>query len=257
MLESTFQHIPGVGEKTERGLWSRGCTTWDRLLDYDFKLPSGTYRRLRAGVLESKSRLHILDHGYFRARLPGGLTWRAFNAFREYACFLDIETTGLSPVYDDVTTVCVHSLGGTESYVVGVNLHELKHDLEGFRYIVSFNGSRFDLPFLARRLGVVFHQLHLDVMYPLRCLGFRGGLKSIERRLGISRETEGVTGYDAVRLWRAYENDRRIEVAGVEVGGDDALQMLLNYNREDAVNLERLAEFVVEELMRRHRKLFD
>ena len=32
MLRHTFQHIPGLGERRERGLWRRGILTWDDLL---------------------------------------------------------------------------------------------------------------------------------------------------------------------------------------------------------------------------------
>jgi hypothetical protein len=38
-------------------------------------------------------------------------------------------------------------------------------------------------------------------------LGYRGGLKYIEKKFGISRDQEidGMDGYDAVRLWQAYQ----------------------------------------------------
>ncbi|MFH1404410.1 MAG: ribonuclease H-like domain-containing protein [Candidatus Altiarchaeota archaeon] len=254
MLESTFQHIQGVGERTERHLWERGCKNWDLLIHDDFNLPKDTYRRLKAGVMESKCRLESMDHDYFRNNLPRSITWRAYENFRNHACFMDIETTGLSPEHDDVTTVCVHSPAGTESYVAGKNLGRLRDDLREFRYIVSFNGSRFDLPFLTRRMGVRFNQIHLDLLYPLRRLGYSGGLKRIEKMLGFSRDTEGVDGYDAVRLWRAYRKNSEVEVAGRRVSGEDALNLLVDYNREDTVNLESITEFVVKEMRERHRR---
>src|SRR5437667_2585290 len=70
-------------------------------------------------------------------------------------------------------------------------------------------------------------------------LGFVGGLKSIESQVGIirSEETTGLGGFDAVRLWRAYGE-----------GDDDALDLLLEYNMEDVVNLEPLAELAYEGL---------
>jgi len=248
MLDSTFQHIRGFGEKSERRLWGRGCTTWEHALVGDFGLSPDACRRLRAGVLESRSRLAALDHGYFRERMPRNITWRAFRAFREYACFLDIETTGLSPETSHVTTVCLHGPWGTRTYIAGANLEELAEDLERYRLIVSYNGARFDLPFLERSLGIRFHQIHFDLMPPLRRLGFRGGLKAVERRLGISRGSEGVTGLDAVRLWHSYRSRRPVTVAGRTVAGEDALRLLVEYNRDDTVNLERLAELTVEML---------
>src|SRR5947207_3465308 len=106
--------------------------------------------------------------------------------------------------------------------------------------LVTFNGSRFDLPFLRKafpRFGLDL--IHMDLLHPLRRLGFAGGLKSIEEEMGISRsdETTGLRGIDAIRLWHAYER-----------GDDDALDLLLAYNMEDVVNLEPLAEFTYEAL---------
>ena len=61
----------------------------------------------------------------------------------------------------------------------------------------------------------------------------------VEKQLGISRgaETDGLSGWDAVRLWREYQ-----------AGRDKSLETLVEYNREDVVNLERLAEIAYERL---------
>jgi uncharacterized protein YprB with RNaseH-like and TPR domain len=59
-----------------------------------------------------------------------------------------------------------------------------------------------------------------------------GGLKAVERQLGIVRRLKDISGYEAVRLWWKYQNnyDR------------DALLTLLEYSREDVVNLKTLRE---------------
>jgi uncharacterized protein YprB with RNaseH-like and TPR domain len=57
-----------------------------------------------------------------------------------------------------------------------------------------------------------------------------GGFKTVERKLGIPRKTVGVDGFEAVRLWYRYVND----------ADEDALSLLLEYNREDVVNLKTL-----------------
>jgi uncharacterized protein len=256
MLEATFQHIPGVGERTERRLWARGCTSWTRLLDGRFNLPSDTYLRLKAGALESISRLESRDNGYFKERLPSKITWRAYGAFEERACYLDIETTGLSPQYSHITTVCVHGGAGTKNYIHGRNMDELADDLEAYKYIVTFNGARFDLPFLSAKLGLKFPQIHLDLYSPLRSLGYSGGLKSIEKQLGIGRGTEGVDGRDAVYLWHAYRTGKPVTVAGRRVAGEEALDLLVRYNQDDTVNLVRLAEFTVEKMRQKHKADF-
>jgi hypothetical protein len=71
--------------------------------------------------------------------------------------------------------------------------------------------------------------------FPLRRLGYHGGLKSIERQLGLQRDgaLKQVNGYLAVLLWREYKRGNR-----------GALDTLIRYNLEDVVNLQYLADFV-------------
>jgi hypothetical protein len=75
-------------------------------------------------------------------------------------------------------------------------------------------------------------------MYPLRRLGYRGGLKRIEAELGVNREgaLKQVDGYIAVLLWREYRR-----------GSATALDTLIRYNLEDVVNLQYLADFAYNE----------
>jgi uncharacterized protein len=75
--------------------------------------------------------------------------------------------------------------------------------------------------------------VHIDLRYVLMRLGHRGGLKTIEQRLGIQRpiDLQGMNGYDAVLLWNRYRE-----------GDSQALDTLIRYNREDVVNLKTLME---------------
>jgi uncharacterized protein YprB with RNaseH-like and TPR domain len=57
-----------------------------------------------------------------------------------------------------------------------------------------------------------------------------GGLKAVERCVGIERQLKEVNGYEAVRLWWQYRNNY----------DEDALKTLLAYNREDVINLHVL-----------------
>ncbi len=59
-----------------------------------------------------------------------------------------------------------------------------------------------------------------------------GGLKAVERCLGIERNLKEINGYEAVRLWWRYINDYdRL-----------ALEKLLAYNNEDVINLKILKD---------------
>jgi uncharacterized protein YprB with RNaseH-like and TPR domain len=81
--------------------------------------------------------------------------------------------------------------------------------------------------------------VHIDLRYLLKRLGYRGGLKKIEKELNIVRDTEidGMNGYDAVLLWKAYQ-----------LGDQKALERLIKYNTADIVNLEPLMEIGYQEM---------
>ena len=98
--------------------------------------------------------------------------------------------------------------------------------------IYTYNGSRFDLPFIKAKLGVDLKPCfkHTDLMYDCWRNDLKGGLKAVERKLGIGRELKGVDGRMAVQLWWDYANNN----------DQQALQTLLAYNREDVVNLRQL-----------------
>jgi|TARA_B100001971_G_C18098386_1_gene487418 uncharacterized protein YprB with RNaseH-like and TPR domain len=105
--------------------------------------------------------------------------------------------------------------------------------------IYTYNGSRFDLPFIHFRLGVNLAEIfgHHDLMYDCWKRNLYGGLKAVERQLGIERKLTEVNGYEAVRLWWRYINDY----------AEDALATLLEYNKEDVVNLKILKDRLLSE----------
>jgi uncharacterized protein YprB with RNaseH-like and TPR domain len=239
MLRRTFLHVPGVGYRTEERLWRSGLESWE---DIGSAKAEGLPPRLRAAltgeIAASEDALRRGRYRYFAARLPSREHWRAWPEFRGKVAFLDIETTGLEIGRDALTVVGLYDGSRKRSFIRGANLEDLPEALEDRQLLVTFNGARFDVPFLRHAFPRMrLDQLHLDVMNPLHRLGYWGGLKRIERRLGIRRseETSGIGGFDAVRLWEDYT-----------AGNDDALDLLVAYNLEDVVNLEPLAEFAYE-----------
>ena len=86
--------------------------------------------------------------------------------------YLDIETTGLSPSYSEITVVGIHLCSGDDArflQLIGedITAENILHALEGTEVIYTYNGSRFDLPFINFHLGINLAQLyyHCDLMY--------------------------------------------------------------------------------------------
>jgi uncharacterized protein YprB with RNaseH-like and TPR domain len=151
--------------------------------------------------------------------------------------YLDIETTGLSRRYYDITVVGVAVERGGKlklTQMVRPKITEagLFSVLKGVDEIYTYNGSRFDLPFIKTRLGVDIKDEfnHRDLMYDCWKKKLKGGLKAVERKLGIKRRLKDIDGFMAVRLWRDYVHDN----------DKSALKTLLEYNAEDVVNLRVL-----------------
>jgi len=153
--------------------------------------------------------------------------------------FIDIETTGLSPGSCEITVIGIYLVNGSKSKLVQlvgdrISLESLLEPLQGVSTIYTYNGSRFDLPFINHRLGVNLEDLyfHYDLMYECWNNNLYGGLKNVERQLSISRKLKEINGYEAIRLWWRYINSY----------DEKALALLLEYNKEDVVNLKTLKE---------------
>ena len=234
MLTSTYIHIPRIGKTIEHKIWSSGIKTWSEFVEQQDTIPISAAKKetILAGIDESNDRLNARDFNFFANALPRSEHWRAFRHFSDSVAYVDIETTGLSPKRDDLTVVGIYDGEDAKTYVHGINLDDIIEELAKYELLVTFNGARFDLPFIKQKYPQIeFNQLHIDLMYPLRRIGLSGGLKKIEQELGISRsdETTGIDGFEAVRLWRRYER-----------GEEGALELLLEYNREDIVNLDTI-----------------
>ncbi len=153
--------------------------------------------------------------------------------------YLDIETTGCSCRYSDLTVVGVGWVQGDQQrfgqlFGGQINADAVLGLLEGVDEVYTYNGSRFDLPFIRQRLGLDIrrHVMHTDLMYNCWRRDLKGGLKAVEVRLGIARDLPDMNGYMAVKLWWNYVNDN----------DEQALQKLLAYNREDVMNLHVLRQ---------------
>lgn len=233
MLEHTFIHLPGVGEKTETRLWDRGFLHWDDVTAHDDPPFPRTKRGLALSTLEeSRRRLGKGDSEFFAQRLPAGEHWRLFPDFGSRIGYLDIETTGLgNGSGDHITTIALYDGRTVRTYVHGRNMEQFEDDIQDCRLLVTFNGKCFDVPFIEREMHLSLPSAHIDLRFVLKSLGIKGGLKNCEKRFGLDRdELDGVDGYFAVLLWQEFLN----------TGNEAALETLLAYNAADVIGLELL-----------------
>ncbi len=236
MLRNTFIHIPGIGPATEQKIWASGIRTWEDARDLLGGSPA------RAVPSRAKLNLHVPgsiralekgDAGFFSRLAHFGETWRCYSEFRSQCVFLDIETTGLTPSYDEVTVVGTYDGKSYKSFVKGRNLSELAKELQKHAVVVTFNGSGFDLPFLRPKFAAALPEIHIDLRWTSYKLGYHGGLKEIEPKFGVHRpkRLSGMDGFDAVVLWDRYR-----------AGNVGALDRLIDYNRADVVGLKTIME---------------
>ena len=148
--------------------------------------------------------------------------------------YLDIETTWSRTI--SVIGIYRPDHGTIQLVDGGVSDINLYAALDGVHTIWTFNGACFDLPVIRKSLGADLRQefTHRDLLHLCRRKRLRGGLKAVERVLGIERSTPGIDGRDALRLWHAYTTNHDIT----------ALNLLLQYNRDDVIHLPTLRAYL-------------
>ena len=154
--------------------------------------------------------------------------------------YLDIETTGLSPDACSITVVGLFYVNNFHEELVQlvgeqITAQSIVKAVGGVDTIFTYNGQRFDLPFIHQCTGIdlVKHcSNHHDLMFDCWGNNLYGGLKKVEVQLGIKRQIEGIGGLEAVLLWQRYQQYDDLK----------ALDTLLKYNAEDVINLRLLRE---------------
>ena len=194
-------------------------------------LPAGRAYRRDDGVRRTPAR-PASRSALLPARLRSQLAVCARRP--ERVLFLDIETTGLSHHYDDITVIGWSFDGRAQTAIAGQDIRALREDAARAEALVTFNGIRFDTKFIGRRYpDLRLPEVHVDLMYLCRRVGLTGGQKAIERTLNLDFRVglEEVDGAAAVVLWHRY------------VRGDmDALRKLIRYNRADIAAMGAIFE---------------
>jgi uncharacterized protein YprB with RNaseH-like and TPR domain/predicted nuclease with RNAse H fold len=243
MLEQTFIHIPGIGRETERQMWENGIRSWDDADRFEKRfgiLGARLKQRLEDYIPRSRQAIKNGDAAFFQRLSVLGEAWRLFPEFSDECVYLDIETTGLSTVFDSVTLVGLYDGRHYNVYIQGQNLDELEKALKKYSVVVTFNGAGFDLRFLRSAFpGITLPPVHIDLRWVCHKLGFTGGLKEIEKSFGLLRNSAiaDLSGFDATVLWAKYIR-----------GEKAALDSLIEYNTADVVHLKALMEICYDDL---------
>ena len=169
---------------------------------------------------------------------------------KEEILFIDIETTGFSPKSSDLYLIGVSYFQGknwhlcqffAESSLQEKEILENFKNLTGnFKYVIHFNGSRFDIPFLqskAEKYNIEdpFNNLESMDLYKL-IAPYKNQLglpdckqKTIELYLGINREDE-YSGGKLIPIYKEY----------VENKSPELLKLLLLHNSDDVKGMFEL-----------------
>lgn len=250
MIQNSFIFLERVKRGIEERLWKQGIYSWDSFLNRDkiHGLSTARKRYYDRKIMQARRALYNFDSTYFKNILPQSEYYRLYDFFKEDCVFLDIETTGLDSKNNDITVIGLFDGINTKTMIKNINLDykKLKDELQRYKLIVTFNGSSFDVPFINKIYPNLLPDIpNFDVKSITGRLNLKGGLKKIERKLGIRRNKiiEKFYGGDPLTLWKMYRS----------TNDEYYLNLLIGYNDDDIINLKKVADYCVEKLRRQLR----
>lgn len=161
--------------------------------------------------------------------------------------FIDIETTGLSKIYSDIISITLLVYKDDKFRIYQIfcqyksdqpqTLKYLKDLMKSKKYIITYNGNSFDIPFLAEKskqfgTGLDFESLtKIDLYLLMKKLKYKINivdlkLKTVEEYFCIERN-DTIGGMDVFTLYEAYKLEPRKEFS----------DLILLHNYEDVNNL--------------------
>ena len=190
MIRNSFIFLEKIKD-IEKSIWQQGICSWDDFLKAEKIVGLSRARKLyyNRKIIEAQKELYSFNSSYFINKLPSPENWRLYDFFKEDAVYLDIETSGVSKC-DSIIVVGLFDGISQKTMIKGINLdvNYLKKELSRYKLIVTFNGATFDLPFIKKRYPDLLPNIpNLDLKVACDRLGLKGGLKKVEKKLGIQR----------------------------------------------------------------------
>ena len=167
-----------------------------------------------------------------------------YEKFKHQAICLDCEAEGMN---HRLTVVCFYTPrdGKIEatSLVRGKDLsrENIKKALFGCKLLITYNGASSDLKWIEREFpGVISTNIpHLDIYFLAKALGLETNLKVLETTLNIDRIDKNTKKrFIAGKLWKKYKRN----------GDEKALATLIEYNKQDTINLYPIAEELMSQV---------
>ena len=252
MLTSSFIFVKGLNEDQERSLWSHGIIDWATAEAHPDEV-AGVLGQSRAGkvreaLIEIRAAVAARDAAWFKANWPERETWRLWGGYAQpgQIALVDIETTGLTPGYDQITVIGLADATGTSQVFVAGRpqpgdeaLDRFREAIKTYTLIVTFNGANFDLPFIERQFKDQAFRCelpHLDLCLLARTMGMSGGLKDMEKSVGIQRaaDIKEMRGAEAIQLWGQWRSQGELA----------AYRKVTTYCKADCVNLAEFASIL-------------
>ncbi|PHJ61573.1 hypothetical protein VF14_09160 [Nostoc linckia z18] len=248
MLLSTFQHLKGIGSKTENELWRSGIVSWD---DWELKQATqlsifdiNTDNSRKSFIQASRKAIEDENADFFADKLPSSEYYRIALTFPQKTMFLDIETTGLSRHYNNITLVGWSMDSKYKVYIQGEDDYSFRQALTQAKVLVTFNGSLFDIPFICKEFqDLKLPKTHIDLRFLAKRVGLEGGQKKIEKLLGVKRPSNllDIEGDSAPLLWYKYCR-----------GDSESLRLLISYNHADIEGMKSIFDDVISRLIKKH-----
>lgn len=169
--------------------------------------------------------------------------------------FIDIETTGLSREYSDIIsiTVLLYEEGSYKIHQIYCeykvdepqSLKYLKEIIKDKKYIITYNGNSFDIPFIENKLNK--HSINLNINNFIK-IDLYNWMKNIRNKIEIENlklktvenyfniiRNDVLCGEDVLTLYQAYKIDPKKEFAW----------LIMQHNYEDVFNLPILLNKII------------
>ncbi len=237
LTEQSLMLLDGISSNTEIAMRSRGYLTIKLLYENaDILFGEKHAERIKQSYQYINKAIMFDRVDILLNNISCGYRARILHDYYDQALFFDIETDGIGP-NSEITIISACLNGEMNTYVKDENLYDFIEIFDRAKILVGFNSKHFDTPLVSSRFKFTTLPAQIDLMHEAGHYGYKGGLKAIEKMIGYKRKnSEGVTGEDAVSLWHSYKASKN----------RDFLNQLIAYNQEDVYSLIKLYHVVLK-----------